>query len=218
MKKLAPWKVTATPGVDDWGFYFHFPDFEGNPFRVDGSAKRVDQIEEAAEKLLEFHVYDKGHSEYAPVEVELTEELRYTPDPFLRDGWIVDIDGTLASHAHRGPYEMEKLGTDEVNVPVFEVVRALYAASFKIILVSGRDSKWRPDTIKWLRAHSIPHDALFMRGEGDMRGDDIVKLELFNRHIRRRYRVFGAIDDRNRCVLLWRLLGLTCLQAAPGDF
>jgi hypothetical protein len=57
-----------------------------------------------------------------------------------------------------------------------------------------------------------------MRPAGDMRKDAIVKRELFDRHVRDRYDVTCILDDRSQVVDMWRSLGLTCLQVAPGEF
>jgi len=57
-----------------------------------------------------------------------------------------------------------------------------------------------------------------MRPTGDNRKDAIVKREIFDREIRDRYRILFVLDDRNQVVDMWRELGLTCLQVAPGDF
>ena len=57
-----------------------------------------------------------------------------------------------------------------------------------------------------------------MRAVGDSRPDPVIKLELFNEHVHDRYDVRVVRDDRNSVVDLWRSMGLTCLQVAPGDF
>jgi hypothetical protein len=57
-----------------------------------------------------------------------------------------------------------------------------------------------------------------MRAAGDTRNDAIVKGELFDIHVRDRYRVRFVLDDRNRVVDWWRRIGLRCWQVAPGNF
>ena len=57
-----------------------------------------------------------------------------------------------------------------------------------------------------------------MRAEGDNRKDAIVKMELFNKYIRHHYNVRRVYDDRQQVVDMWRSLGLTVLQVAPGQF
>jgi hypothetical protein len=57
-----------------------------------------------------------------------------------------------------------------------------------------------------------------MRSAGDMRKDSIVKEEIYRQEILGRYNVWFVLDDRNQVVDMWRLLGLRCLQVAPGNF
>jgi hypothetical protein len=46
----------------------------------------------------------------------------------------------------------------------------------------------------------------------------VVKREIFDRSIRHVWQVRGVLDDRDQVVRMWRDLGLTCAQVAPGDF
>lgn len=69
--------------------------------------------------------------------------------------------------------------------------------------------------------HVLPRWAgweLFMRPAGDTRNDAVVKLELFDQHIRDRYDVLRCYDDRARVVAAWRSIGLTVFQVADGNF
>lgn len=131
---------------------------------------------------------------------------------------MVDIDGTIAEMGDRSPYDWKSVGKDEPKKNVLKVVQWAAEAGHQIILLSGRDSVCRPETIKWLDCHGIWWDKLIMRPEGDMRKDSIVKRELFDEHVREQYDVLFVLDDRNQVVEMWRSLGLTCLQVAPGDF
>ncbi|MCC6315090.1 MAG: polynucleotide kinase, partial [Thermomicrobiales bacterium] len=88
-----------------------------------------------------------------------------------------------------------------------------------VLLVSGREERWRPETERWLRRHDIAYDALYLRPTGDHRRDTIVKREIYERHIARRYRVRVVFEDRDQTVRLWRDdLGLPCFQVAWGAF
>jgi predicted kinase len=142
----------------------------------------------------------------------------YVPDPALPPAWLVDVDGTLALMQGRSPFEWHRVGEDAPNPPVVELVRSLRAAGNAIVVVSGRDGVARRDTEAWLDRHDIPHDALLMRTAGDSRKDSIVKREIFDGRIRHVWQVKGVLDDRDQVVRMWRDLGLTCAQVAPGDF
>ena len=131
---------------------------------------------------------------------------------------IVDLDGTLAIHNGRGPYEIERCGEDHLNQAVADAVYAAHAAGHVIIYCSGREDRVWKQTEAWLTAHKLPYGALLMRKDGDRRKDSIVKRELFDEHIRSRFDVRYVLDDRNQVVRMWRDLGLTVFQVAEGDF
>jgi predicted kinase len=134
---------------------------------------------------------------------------------------MCDIDGTIALNYTRSPFEWGRVGEDSVNEPIVEILREYRSSErteYKIILMSGRDSVCRGETIAWLERFRIPFDELHMRAEKDMRGDDIVKRELYEANVKGKYHVDFVLDDRNRVVRVWRDLGLTCLQVAEGNF
>jgi hypothetical protein len=57
-----------------------------------------------------------------------------------------------------------------------------------------------------------------MRKKGDRREDYLVKEEIYKNHIDQIYNVMFVLEDRKQVVDMWRRLGLTCLQCAPGEF
>jgi predicted kinase len=143
----------------------------------------------------------------------------YTADWSLPPAVICDIDGTLALHGGlRGPYDMEKCESDLVNGPVASALAVYANAGDRVILLSGRQEEVRPHTERWLAVHGIRYDELWMRAAGDFRGDDIVKAELFDAHVRHRFAVRHVWDDRDRVVALWRKMGLSCWQVSYGNF
>ena len=53
----------------------------------------------------------------------------------------------------------------------------------------------------------MDHD-LFMRPEGDMRRDSVVKRELYEQHIKGKYNVLAIFDDRPQVIReCWQELG-----------
>jgi len=144
----------------------------------------------------------------------------YTENHILPHAIIVDIDGTLAKMNGRGPYEWNRVGEDQVNQPVANLVRDIHGVGLiDIILMSGRDGSCRELTEKWLNENFIPYHALFMRPAGNNEKDSIVKKRLFEQHIRGKYYVDFVLDDRDQVVNMWRKeLGLTCLQVDYGNF
>ena len=128
---------------------------------------------------------------------------------------IVDIDGTITKGPNnRSPYDWHKVDNDLPNDLVVMLVNSLYKRiDYDVIFLSGRDSVCRELTINWLvEKTEIPRqyidDNLFMRKEGDMRKDTIIKLELFFEHIDGKYNVEYCLDDRNCVVRQWMDLGL----------
>lgn len=143
----------------------------------------------------------------------------YTPDPSLPHAIIVDIDGTVAlKHPDRDIYDLTRVHMDLRNEPVIEAVQAAKRDGLAVVYCSGRDASARAETATWIAENVEVPGELWMRGEGDRRKDSIVKRELFDTHIRERYNVRYVLDDRQQVVDMWRRLGLTCLQVAPGDF
>lgn len=164
----------------------------------------------------------KMYNDYLkPKEENMNHNHRFgaNRNPELPDALIVDIDGTLAIHAHRDPFDTSKYHTDEPNEPVMRMVKGwLNSEGCKFIITSGRDENFRDVTTKWLNDHGIFPDFFWMRPAGDRREDSVVKQEIFDNHIKGKFNVLAAIDDRMRVVNMWRRNGLHCFQVAEGNF
>lgn len=145
---------------------------------------------------------------------------KYEVDRSKPAALIVDIDGTVALHVARSPYDYSRVSTDAPNDAVIRMLDTVRTGAFgpEIIFLSGRPDSCREDTEKWLDIHVSRWDELHMRAAGDTRNDSIVKYELFNAHVRHRFNVKGVFDDRDRVVRVWRALGLSTFQVADGDF
>lgn len=188
---------------------FEIKDFTDVP--VEECIKRDLQRPKSVGKDVIMKMYDQYVRPAPPV---------VTFDPKKPNAVIFDIDGTLAlMTSGRGPYDRDRVGEDSVNKPiktVFDLWRSL--GGVRMIIVSGRDSVCREATSNWLLDNGIIYDDLYMRPEGDLRKDCIVKQEIYERLIEGDYNVLQVYDDRNQVVDMWRSLGLTCLQVAPGNF
>lgn len=159
-------------------------------------------------------------------------------DESLPKAIMCDLDGTLAIIGDRTPYDASNC--DEIDLPNWPVIRcvlAMHAQGVKIMFMSGRDQKYRPETERFIEKYCrvlpylsgtepvpIPYE-LHMRGETapdpdkmDMRKDAIIKQELFDKYVAGKYNVLFVLDDRNQVVDFWRSIGLTCFQVAPGAF
>lgn len=143
----------------------------------------------------------------------------YTADQGLPSAIMCDIDGTLALTGNRGPFDFARCRDDLLNESVRRaLVSFRLANNDRIILLSGRGDDFRAETEVWLDKHDVPYDELWMRAAGDTRRDDIVKAELFDAHVRRRFNVRVSLDDRDRVVALWRRMGLPTWQVNYGAF
>jgi len=144
---------------------------------------------------------------------------KYRPEQHHPAAIIVDIDGTLAHmNGKRGPFDWKNVGLDDIDDKVARLVDREWALGIKILVMSGRDSVCRKETEAWLDENSIHYDGVFMRPEGDMRPDNIVKKELFDTYVKNRYCIEYVLDDRDQVVRMWRAMGLKVFQVEDGDF
>lgn len=158
-------------------------------------------------------------------QVEKVSKIRGLPDAI-----IVDLDGTLAIHNGRDPYDAERCDTDLVDDAVSAIVWGLSEAyrvsggtPLKVFFLSGREGteSVKKKTSDWLHRAFFLEDMdyeLVMREEGDERPDFITKYDLFNEHIRDKYNTVFALDDRDQVVRLWREMDIRTLQVGYGNF
>lgn len=139
---------------------------------------------------------------------------------------ICDLDGTIAKMGDRGPFEWSRVGEDELNEHIKDILLSwIYLhgdENYKVIFVSGRDEVCRAETQAWLNYH-LPKmileasAGLFMRPQGDTRPDDMVKKEIYEREIEPKYNVKFVLDDRLKVCRMWHELGLNVLRVGDPD-
>ncbi|SHM31904.1 AAA family ATPase [Flavobacterium chilense] len=140
-------------------------------------------------------------------------------NPELPKAIICDLDGTLALMNGRNPFDASKCDEDEINDPVANVLRNYKKLGYEILLVSGREDRYKDPTLRFLEKHQIEYDELIMRKTQDSRKDSIIKTEIYNEFIKDKYFVEFVLDDRNQVVDTWRNdLKLPCFQVYYGDF
>lgn len=140
-------------------------------------------------------------------------------DDNLQDAIIVDLDGSLAlNNGTRSYYDYsDKVKLDEINMHLGVIIDSLFTRSIKIILVSGRSDICKKYTEEWLSDNIVPYGFLFMRKEGDDRKDTIIKKEIFEEHIKGKYNVLFALDDRKSVCEMWKSEGIYVLDCSQ-DF
>lgn len=142
---------------------------------------------------------------------------------------LFDIDGTLADLNGRQKFLKQakpdwqsfnaKMEEDLPNFPVVALYKALYESKkFEIILVSGRQERFRKVTQTWLAWHEIPFNTLLMRADDDQRPDWQVKQDILKTLQAQGKEILFTIDDRQSVVDMWRNDGITCLQCQKGDY
>ncbi|TCN58733.1 polynucleotide kinase [Flavobacterium circumlabens] len=142
-----------------------------------------------------------------------------TQNPDLPKAIICDLDGTLALMNGRNPFDASKCDEDEINTPVANVLRNYKKLGYQILLVSGREDRYKAPTLRFLEKHEIEYDDLIMRKTQDNRKDSIIKTEIYHEFIKDKYFVEFVLDDRNQVVDTWRNdLKLPCFQVYYGDF
>jgi predicted kinase len=184
------------------------------------NANRVNKVpENIIIKLYETNVKNK-HIEIRNVYFQHKgQHLFNTYNPDLRKAIVIDIDGTLAINTSRDYYDLTRVEEDTLNKVCSELIDIYSLVDHKILLVSGRDESARQLTIDWLNSYHIKYDHLLMRSIGDSRSDTIVKKELFDLHIKDKFNVSFAVDDRKKvCRMRREQLNIPVLQLDDVDF
>ena len=153
--------------------------------------------------------------------------------------WVIfDLDGTLAliderrkvSEKENGKLDWDKffdpknIELDEPNPPVIKMAQILAETGYKIAILSGRSKATRDATRDWLNQYNVPYNILKMRPTSHpwkFMDDRKLKArwfgDLFANHIEEP-EVLCVFDDRQKVVDMWREIGLTCMQVAPGEW
>lgn len=151
-------------------------------------------------------------------DVVLSEPLEYVSG--LPGAVVFDVDGTLAEHVARSPYDYSRVLTDGVFNEIAMLTRMYKKLDYKVFIMSGRpgEPQIMKDTLTWLSDANIYFDVLHMRPAGDRRNDADVKQEMVDNYLRGKFNVMLWFDDRDRVVRRLRKLGIKVAQVAPGDF
>lgn len=137
---------------------------------------------------------------------------------------IVDMDATLCFNTSGRPFygkgAAEGMLEDVPNSGVCELVKSLYAEDYKVLIVTGREGTEEivEATKGWLAKWDIEYDEAFFRPKGNYDAGDLCKRDIYEKNIKDKYNISFVLEDNQKCVKMWRELGLTCLQPNDGTF
>jgi phosphoserine phosphatase len=128
---------------------------------------------------------------------------------------IFDLDGTLADIED---YEaLHKIDSDEFRVAarhaeayphIVALAKEARAKGRDVIILTARSAHYRDDTKKWLHAHDVPYDQLFMRPIDNHEKDKKVKKEILKENVLPNFEVKKAYDDKKKNVKMFRSEGI----------
>lgn len=141
----------------------------------------------------------------------------------MKKVWIFDIDGTMADNDHRMHHLLDKKDWDaffaeqDKDGPFQAVLDVLHALAYdrgkmigdKIIVVTGRDERFREVTLEWLTRHidyEFLDQDLYMRPLGDRENDDTLKVKIIKDWLAAnpQYSVGAIFEDRHRIIDAFR--------------
>lgn len=136
---------------------------------------------------------------------------------------VLDMDATLCLNTTGRPFygegAAEGMLNDEPIPEICELVRNLQKVrDYAIIIISGREDtpEIRKATETWLHNQDIWPTEVLLRSIGDYSNGEVVKKNLID-YVLSNYNVQFIIDDNNRCVKMYRDMGLTVLQPNEGS-
>lgn len=141
--------------------------------------------------------------------------------------FIFDLDGTLADDSHRHHHVTQRSDWDAYyaacpdDKPIehmVEIAKALKAAHFKLIIVTGRSEAIRKETEAWLVAHGILFDELWMRRRADRRRNSELKQAAVARLREKGYEILMVFEDLKPAVKAYREMGIPCAHVVDAPY
>lgn len=144
--------------------------------------------------------------------------------------YIFDLDGTLANCDHRQDFALNKewdefhrlCHLDEVYPNIARLLLDLDQSDHAIVIITGRDDRYRQATTDWLVQHGILPSELIMRPEGNRQPDHEFKLAAVDEYFGSREVALANttcwFEDRDRLTEELRNAGFTVLQVKAGAY
>ena len=131
---------------------------------------------------------------------------------------VIDLDGTIALHRNRLPFDWDKLGTDFFDPRMYHIIMTYVKSGVNLVFLTGRPESVRLATENWIDSNLLTKYELIMRPVNDCRSGEIVKKELWEKYVEPYYNTICVFEDSNKCVNMWRELGLLTCQVANADY
>jgi predicted kinase len=162
-----------------------------------------------------FHLFP---GTYPIKPIILPNERKYTFG-FDMDGTLANVDRILHyvrkdsrykdfDSFHRSSY------FSPPNKNVVDILFEAVEKGFTIVIVTGRNEKYRDVTQAWLDENNIPYDNIFMRPEHDFRPDTVIKNDIFQ-NINKHYHMVHFVDDRTDIAQVWETNGVNTSIVVP---
>lgn len=150
---------------------------------------------------------------------------------------IIDIDGTLYNNDHRkhfieqSPKDWESFHAnhihDQSNYLIESIISSQLNTNFPVILIfiTGRTKKYEGSTKKqisrlirdviWVGEETEGgkfNAILYMRGQKDFRSGVELKSDIYEKYIKGKYIVLGALDDQQEIIDMWKGYGIFTIK------
>ena len=163
-------------------------------------------------KFYERYFYEQYAKEIG-YDTRLIRDANEKPDCI-----VIDLDGTVALHRNRLPFDWDKLGTDFFDPRMHHLIMTYVKTGVKLIFLTGRPESVRLATENWIDSNLQTDYELIMRPVNEYRSGEIVKKELWEKYVEPYYNTICVFEDSNKCVNMWRELGLLTCQVANADY
>ena len=130
----------------------------------------------------------------------------------MENGIICDIDYTLSVPIDRDTYDFKNSLNDKINTYIYSIISNIDNSTTSLLLVTGREEKFKDVTKEFLVKNNISYHTLFMRKNGDYRPNQIIKKEIFIDQIKPKWNILYTLDDNQETVKMYNSeLGLNSL-------
>lgn len=136
---------------------------------------------------------------------------------------IFDIDGVLAKKSPDRDYkEYDKVDLDSPIEAVFKILNDCYIDDdYDIFFITGRKESCRKKTVDFIITYTgieyLRRFHLYMREDNDNRKAEVLKKEIYDKHIKDKYDVVMVFEDDPVICEMYKKEGLLVLQPHTRD-